>query len=65
MTDALRDDTVVVSLCKAVDVYPDEFKVLLKVINRGLDADYLSDKERSCLNCFQEYFADLALNYGQ
>jgi hypothetical protein len=63
---------VVVSLAKAVDVYPDEFKVLLKVINRGLSNNYpyspdewLSNKEIQCLATFQEYFADLALNYGQ
>jgi len=45
-----------------VDVYPDEFKLVLKALNRALkDADTFTTTERESLYAFTDYFQDLAL----
>ena len=48
-----------------VSVYPDEFKLLLKVINRAIDSDYLSPEELNQLIAFKDDFAETALEYGE
>ena len=50
-----------------VNVYPDEFKPLLKVINRALltpEGFELTEEEIEMLYGLQHEFADVALNYG-
>ena len=50
-----------------VDVYPDEFFTLLKVINCGISLPEkfaLTEKEHDTLVTFQDSFADLAFEYG-
>ena len=50
-----------------VDVYPDEFFVLLKIINCGIfmpEKFALTEKELNKLITFQDSFADLAFEYG-
>jgi len=45
-----------------VDVYPDEFKLVLKALNRALkDTDSFTPIERESLYAFTDYFQDLAL----
>jgi hypothetical protein len=50
-----------------VDVYPDEFFPLLKVINCAIlmpDRFALTDKELEAIRSFQDDFAETALEYG-
>jgi hypothetical protein len=50
-----------------VDVYPDEFFTLLKVINTAIalpERFALTEKEHDTLVTFQDSFADLALECG-
>jgi len=50
-----------------VDVYPDEFMALLKVINRAIadpDKFNLTEDESAKIRSFQDDFADLAFEYG-
>jgi hypothetical protein len=50
-----------------VDVYPDEFLPLLKVINCAIlmpDKFALTEKELNALIEFKDDFADVALEYG-
>ena len=51
-----------------VDVFPDEFNPILKVINRALlmpDKFDLTEKEIETLHNFQVDFSDSALNYAE
>jgi hypothetical protein len=51
-----------------VDVFPDEFMPLLKVINCAIlmpEKFALTDKELNTLITFQDSFADLAFEYGE
>lgn len=46
-----------------VDVYPDEFKLILKALNRALkDTDHFSTEDKEKLYWFVDYFSDLALD---
>jgi len=48
-----------------VDVYPDEFKLVLKALNRALkDTDTFTTVERESLYAFTDYFQDLALEHA-
>ena len=47
-----------------VDVYCDEFIVLLKAINRAIDSSDYSQDEVDKLISFKDDFASLALQYG-
>ena len=51
-----------------VDVFPDEFIPLLKVINCAIlmpEKFALTDKELNTLITFQDSFTDLAFEYGE
>ena len=55
------------SFATNVEVYPDEFMPLLKVINRAImDPEQfdLTEKEYNTIVSFQDSFADLAFEYG-
>jgi len=61
MTDTIH------SLAVLVDVFPDEFMPLLKVINCAIympEKFALTEKELNTLREFQSDFADLALEHG-
>jgi hypothetical protein len=50
-----------------VDVFPDEFKPLLKVINEAIlhpDKFHLTEDELDKITSFQDDFADLAFEHG-
>ena len=48
-----------------VDVYPDEFKLILKALNRALkDVDSFTSIERESLYAFTDYFQDLSLEHS-
>ena len=51
-----------------VDVYPDEFKPIMKALKYSLLCDdsrkVLTGDEWSTLNAWLDYFSDLALNEG-
>jgi hypothetical protein len=62
MTDTIVDTSV------KIDVFPDEFIPILKVINRALlmpDRFDLTEKEIETLHNFQVDFSLSALNYGE
>jgi hypothetical protein len=62
MTDTIHDTSV------KIDVFPDEFKPILKVINRALlmpDKFDLTEKEIETLHNFQVDFSLSALNYAE
>jgi hypothetical protein len=62
MTDTIVDTSV------KVDVFPDEFIPILKVINRALlmpDKFDLTEKEIETLHNFQVDFSLSALNYAE
>jgi hypothetical protein len=62
MTDTIHDTSV------KIDVFPDEFIPILKVINRALlmpDKFDLTEKEIETLHNFQVDFSLSALNYGE
>jgi hypothetical protein len=59
MTTAAVHDTSI-----KVDVYCDEFKVLLKAINKAIDSSDYSQDEVDKLISFKDDFATLALQYG-
>ena len=62
MTDTMHDTSV------KIDVFPDEFKPILKVINCALhmpDEFNLTEKEIETLHNFQVDFALSALNYAE
>ena len=48
-----------------VAVYPDEFKLLLKVINRAIDDDYLNQEELDKLISFKDDFVDVAMEHAE
>ena len=48
-----------------VAVYPDELKLLLKVINRALDADYLNEEEIDKLVSFKDDFVDVVMEHAE
>ena len=51
-----------VSTAIKVDVYPDEFKLILKALNKAIrDTDTYTLEEREMLYCFTDYFQDLSL----
>ena len=51
-----------VSTAIKVDVYPDEFKLILKALNRAIrDTDTYTLEEREMLYSFADYFQDLSL----
>ena len=55
------------SFATNVEVYPDEFMPLLKVINCAIampEKFALTDKELNTIRSFQDSFADLAFEYG-
>ena len=55
--------TIVHDTAVKVDVYPDEFKLILKALNRALrDADAFTKDDRDKLYWFVDYFSDLALD---
>jgi hypothetical protein len=61
MTNSVHDTSV------KVDVFPDEFIPLLKVINCSLltpERFALTQEEINLISNFQEDFSSLALNYG-
>jgi hypothetical protein len=55
-----------VKLCEKVDVYPDEFRPIMKALKYATlceDRDQiLNDKELKALEAFLDYFSDVALN---
>ena len=62
MTSAIYDTSV------QVDVFPDEFIPILKVINCAIlmpEKFALTAKELDKLITFQDSFTDLALEYGE
>ena len=62
MTATIHDTSV------QIDVFPDEFKHILKVINCALlmpDKFALTEKEIETLHNFQVDFSLSALNYGE
>ena len=62
MTDTIHDTSV------KIYVFPDEFKPILKVINRALlmpDKFDLTEKEIETLHNFQVDFSLSALNYAE
>jgi hypothetical protein len=62
MTDTIVDTSV------KIDVFPDEFIPILKVINRALlmpDRFDLTEKEIETLHNFQVDFSLSALNYAE
>jgi len=48
-----------------VTVYPDELKLLLKVINRAIDDDYLNEEEMSKLISFKDDFVDVVMEHAE
>ena len=52
-----------------VHLYPDEFHVVLKLMNRAIDnkelMDSLTEDETYVFDNFIDYFMDLALEYGE
>ena len=47
-----------------VEVFPYEFKVILKAINHSVMSDEFDNDEIEMLLNFKDYFADEALNHG-
>jgi hypothetical protein len=57
--------TIVHDTAVKVDVYPDEFRLILKALNRALkDADAFTKDDRDKLYWFVDYFSDLSLDCG-
>ena len=48
-----------------VNVYPDELHLLLKVINRALDDDYLNVEEMDKLISFKDDFVDVVMEHAE
>ena len=62
MTDSIHDTSV------KIDVFPDEFIPILKVINCALlmpDKFALTEREIKALHNFQVDFSNSALNYAE
>jgi hypothetical protein len=62
MTSPIHDTSV------QVDVFPDEFKPLLKLINRAISNDdvmkHLTDDEAATISIWLDDFQSLALQHG-
>ena len=62
MTSTIHDTSV------QVDVFPDEFKPLLKLINRAISNDdvmkHLTDDEAATISIWLDDFQSLALQHG-
>jgi hypothetical protein len=62
MTTAIHDTSV------KVDIFPDEFKPLLKLINRAISNDdvmkHLTDDEAATISMWLDDFQSLALQHG-
>ena len=61
MTNSIHDTSI------KVDVFPDEFMPLLKVINTAIadpDRFLLTEDELDKITSFQDDFADLAFEHG-
>jgi hypothetical protein len=62
MTTAIHDTSV------QVDVFPDEFKPILKLINRAISNDdvmkHLTDDEAATISVWLDDFQSLALQHG-
>jgi len=62
VTNAIHDTAI------KVDVYPDEFKPLLKLINRAISNDdvmkRLTDDETALISSWLDDFQSLALEHG-
>jgi hypothetical protein len=62
MTETIHDTSV------QVDVFPDEFKPLLKLINRAISNDdvmkHLTDDEAATISIWLDDFQSLALQHG-
>ena len=62
MTTAIHDTSV------KVDVFPDEFKPILKLINRAISNDdvmkHLTDDEAATISMWFDVFQSLALQHG-
>jgi hypothetical protein len=62
MTTAIHDTSV------KVDVFPDEFKPILKLINRAISNDdvmkHLTDDEAATISMWLDDFQSLALQHG-
>ena len=64
MTDSIHTHSTAIQ----VDVYPDEFKPIMKALKYSLLCDdsrkVLTGDEWSALNEWLDYFSDVALNEG-
>ena len=62
MTETIHDTSV------QVDVFPDEFKPLLKLINRAISNDdvmkHLTDDEAATISMWLDDFQSLALEFS-
>jgi hypothetical protein len=62
MTAAIHDTSV------QIDVFPDEFKPILKLINRAISNDdvmkHLTDDEAATISIWLDDFQSLALQHG-
>jgi hypothetical protein len=62
MTATIHDTSV------QIDVFPDEFKPLLKLINRAISNDdvmkHLTDDEAATISMWLDDFQSLALQHG-
>jgi len=60
MTNAIHDTSV------PIGVYPDEFNLILKAINRAIDnkEGYFTENEVQRLLTFKDDFAGIALRHG-
>ena len=62
MTNSIHDTSI------KVDVYPDEFKPLLKLINRAISNDdvmqHITDDEAATISMWLDDFQSLALQHG-
>ena len=62
MTNSMHDTSI------KVDVYPDEFKPLLKLINRAISNDdvtqHITDEEAATISMWLDDFQSLALQHG-
>jgi hypothetical protein len=62
MTNHIHDTSV------KVDVFPDEFKPILKLINRAISNDdvmkHLTDDEAATISIWLDDFQSLALQHG-
>ena len=49
----------------AVEIYPDEFTLILRALNYALDYGNLSTEEEERLQLFKDDLADVALEYAE